>query len=79
MRTNVVLDDELMREARQYSDAPTKRALLEDALRTLIETRSAAKRRLSYADQVRQLDQQLAGMVVRERPSDLLRQDRNRR
>jgi hypothetical protein len=31
MRTNVVLNDELMREAKQYSHAATKKALIEEA------------------------------------------------
>ena len=39
MRTNVVLDDELVKEARQVTGIKTKRELVNEALRVLIETR----------------------------------------
>lgn len=39
MRTNIVLDEELVEEARRLTGIPTKRALVEEALRVLIETR----------------------------------------
>lgn len=39
MRTNIVLDDDLVREAFRYSDAGTKRELVELALRELVESR----------------------------------------
>ena len=39
MRTNIVLDDDLVEEARRLTGIPTKRALVAEALRTLIETR----------------------------------------
>jgi Arc/MetJ family transcription regulator len=40
MRTNVVLDDALVKEAFRYSKATTKRALVHEALRELIRARS---------------------------------------
>lgn len=36
MRTNIVLDDELVMEAMRLTGAPTKRAVVEQALRTLV-------------------------------------------
>ena len=39
MRTNIEIDDELMSEALRTSKAPTKRAVVEEALRLLIATR----------------------------------------
>ena len=39
MRTNVMLDDELVEEARQVTGIKTKRELVNEALRVLIETR----------------------------------------
>ena len=36
MRTNVVIDDELMAEALEITGMKTKRAVLEEALRTLV-------------------------------------------
>jgi Arc/MetJ family transcription regulator len=39
MHTNLVLDDELVAEARKLTGIRTKRALVEEALRVLIATR----------------------------------------
>ncbi len=46
MRTNIVLDDELVKEARKLTGIKTKRALVDEALRTLVRTR----KRLSLLD-----------------------------
>lgn len=43
MRTNIELDDELMREALELSGLPTKRAVVEEALRTMVRQRKQAK------------------------------------
>jgi len=37
MRTNIVLDDELVREAFRHSNAKTKRELVDRALREFVE------------------------------------------
>lgn len=39
MRTNIVLNDEQVREAFKYSDAKTKRELVERALREFVANR----------------------------------------
>jgi len=39
MRTNIVLDDELVREAFRHSQARTKKALVHEALEELIRVR----------------------------------------
>ena len=39
MRTNIDIDDELMRQAMRSSGARTKRAVVEEGLRLLIQTR----------------------------------------
>ena len=47
MRTNIEIDDLLMRQAMRSSAATTKRAVVEEALRLLIQTRrQASVRRL---------------------------------
>jgi Arc/MetJ family transcription regulator len=47
MRTNIEIDDRLMRQAMRTSGARTKRAVVEEALRLLIQTRGqTAIRRL---------------------------------
>lgn len=40
MRTNIDIDDGLMRQAMRSSGAPTKRAAVEAGLRLLVETRA---------------------------------------
>lgn len=47
MRTNIDIDDQLMRQAMRSSGAATKKAVVEEGLRLLVKTRSqAAIRRL---------------------------------
>ena len=36
MRTNIVIDEQLIKEAKRISALPTKRAVVEEGLRTLI-------------------------------------------
>ena len=45
MRTNIDIDDQLMRQAMRSSGAKTKRAAVEEALRLLIQTRGQASLR----------------------------------
>jgi Arc/MetJ family transcription regulator len=40
MRTNIDIDDRLMRQAMRSSGASTKRAVVEEALRLLIQTKA---------------------------------------
>ncbi|HEV8383702.1 MAG TPA: type II toxin-antitoxin system VapB family antitoxin [Candidatus Acidoferrales bacterium] len=42
MRTNIEIDDRLMRQALRASGARTKRAAVEEGLRLLIQTRAQA-------------------------------------
>jgi Arc/MetJ family transcription regulator len=45
MRTNIEIDDQLMRQAMRSSGARTKRAAVEEALRLLVQTRGQASLR----------------------------------
>jgi len=76
MRTNVVLNEELVREAMRYSKARTKRALIEDALQTLVRVRGEESRRQSYQERLVVLQRRVAGLTFRESSTDLIRQDR---
>jgi Arc/MetJ family transcription regulator len=42
MRTNIEIDDKLMAQAMRASGASTKKAVVEEALRMLVRTRSQA-------------------------------------
>lgn len=79
MRTNIVLNDELVREAMRFSTARSKRALVEEALKTFVEVRAAERRRATYEERLGRLDSRLRGLRLRESPRDLLRGDRDRR
>lgn len=78
MRTNIVLDDELMAEAMRLSAAKTKRAVVEEALRTFVAVKSRDEQRLRYGQQLRRLEKRLAGLKLRQPPSSVLRADRDR-
>jgi Arc/MetJ family transcription regulator len=79
MRTNIVLDDDLIEEAKRYSRAKTKRALIEDALRTLVRVRAEEIRRSSYQDRLLAVQNRLASLTFRESAAEMIRQDRERR
>ena len=78
VRTNIVLDDDLVHEAMRHSRARTKRALVEEALTTLINVKSAEARRASYRERLHRLDSRLRGLRLRKRPAEVLRADRER-
>ncbi len=78
MRTNIELDDDLVREARKLSTAKTKRALVEQALTTFIEVETARRRRETYAERLQRLQAKLSQVRLRDKPGDILRQDRSR-
>lgn len=78
MRTNVVLNDELVEEAMKYSTASSKSALIEEALRVLVQTRSAERRRATYERRLLQLRERLANVRPRESARDVVRRDRER-
>jgi Arc/MetJ family transcription regulator len=64
MRTNIVIDDALLNAALQATGLPTKKAVVEEALRTLV--------RLKAQEQVREL----RGRLQWEGDLDALRTDR---
>jgi Arc/MetJ family transcription regulator len=78
MRTNIVLDDDLVRNAMRYSEARTKRALVAEALETFVAVKAAERRNRRYLDRVQRLHATVDGLRLRRRPSDLLRRDRDR-
>ena len=79
MRTNIVLNDELVEEALRYSKSRTRRGLVEEALRTFVEVRSTEERRRTYRERVLALEDRLQSLRLRQGPRDLLRSERDRR
>jgi Arc/MetJ family transcription regulator len=78
MRTNIVLNDDLVREAFRFSRAKSKSALVEEALRTLVEVRSEEERRRSYTERLAKVQQALSRRRYREGAVDILKSDRER-
>ena len=78
MRTNIVLDERLVAEAMRLSKAKTKKALVEEALRTLVAVRSREEKARRYERGLRRLHKRLDGICRGESAVDILRQDRER-
>jgi Arc/MetJ family transcription regulator len=78
MRTNIVLNDDLVREAMTFSSARSKTALVEEALRTFVEVRTAEEFRKGYAEGLLRLEPRLRALKLRRKPGELLRSDRDR-
>lgn len=78
MRTNVVLNEELLDEARRYSTAKSKSALIEEALRVFVKSRAAEQTRASYERRLLSLRERLATVTPRESSADIIRRDRER-
>jgi Arc/MetJ family transcription regulator len=79
MRTNIELSDNLLKEARKYSKATSKRALVEEALAAFIAMKAEEQRRLTYKDRLQSLRAKTAAIRLRSDTRDILREDRNSR
>lgn len=78
MRTNIHLDDDLMDQAARYSQATSKRALVKEALQTYIAAKAKEEKNATYASRLEKVRTRLAGLRLREKPSQLLKEDRSR-
>jgi Arc/MetJ family transcription regulator len=78
MRTNIVLNEELLREAARYARGRTRRALVEEALQTFVSVKAAEERRATYADRLRVVTAKTGALRLRQSPSALVREDRDR-
>ena len=79
MRTNIHLDDELLKRAAQYSTTRSKRALVHEALGVYVVTKDAERKRASYGERLGKLRTQLASVRVKTPAHELVRADRERR
>jgi hypothetical protein len=62
----------------RYSRARTRRALVEEALETFVSVKAEEQRRVTYTERVRGLQAKLGDLRLRRRPSEVLREDRER-
>jgi hypothetical protein len=79
MRTNIVLNSDLVREASLYTRATSKTALIEEALLVFVRVKSEERKRQGYADRLRALEARLNKQrPMRQGVRELLRTDRAR-
>ena len=79
MRTNIDLNEDLLSEARKYSRAKTKKALVEEALETYIAVKKENYLRHTYKERMDQLRSKMKSVKLRSDTRDILRQDRDSR
>ena len=78
MRTNIDLPEELLAEAGRFARGRTKKAIVEEALKAFIRSKTAEARRRSYGERLRALENRTAALSLRQSPSELIRADRDR-
>ena len=79
MRTNIVLDDQLVREAMRYSEVHTKRALVEQCLKCFIQTKTREQRTESYRTRLRHVQDATRTLRLGRSAVDIIRHDRDSR
>ena len=78
MRTNIVLNDKLIREALRYSQARSKRGVVEEALETYVAVKEQEIKKQSYAERLARMRKKLAKVSIDESSQDIVRRDRER-
>lgn len=79
MRTNIELNDDLIAEALKYSQAKSKRAMVEEALRVYVAIKAEERRRLTYKERLDRLRSRTRGLRLNSDTRAILRQDRDSR
>jgi Arc/MetJ family transcription regulator len=78
MRTNIDLDNDLVEEAMRYSKARSKRALVEEALRTFVDVRARELRRSNYQNRLAVIRGRTSSIRLKKSAMEILREDRSR-
>jgi Arc/MetJ family transcription regulator len=79
MRTNIELNDQLVAQARKYSKAKSKRALVEEALSAFIAMKTEERRLWTYKERLNGLRAKTMAVRLRSDTREILRQDRDSR
>lgn len=79
MRTNIELDDDLLSEARKYSEARSKRGIVREAMAMYVAVKKQEARTRGYRERLQEIRKQTAGMRLRSDTRDLVREDRDKR
>lgn len=78
MRTNIVLDNEVLAEAMKYSLSKSKRAVVQEALETYVAAKRAEAQQASYREKLERMRRKLSGIRPTESAHDIVRRDRER-
>lgn len=79
MRTNVVLNDDLMTEAARYARSKSKTGIIEEAPETFVRVKSEESRSQGYETKLRNLQSRLVQLApMRQSAREIVRFDRAR-
>ena len=78
MRTNIVLDDDLLDEAMKYAHSRSKRGVVHEALATYVAVKADEERRANYQARLADIRIRLAKGKRRPSAHRIIREDRNR-
>lgn len=79
MRTNIVLNEDLLKEAARYARSKTKTDLIEEALETFVRVKAEERRLQGYEAKLRNLQTRLLQLSpMRQSARDVVRSDRAR-
>ena len=79
VRKSIDVAEELIAEAGKFAHGRTKKAIVEEALRSFVQTKSKEAGLRSYGERLRELESRTASLSLRESPAELLRADRDHR
>ena len=79
MRTNIELNDDLLAEARKYTKAKNKRAIVEEALTAYVALKARERKKQTYKERLDRLRSRTKSIRLSSDTRDILRQDRDNR
>jgi Arc/MetJ family transcription regulator len=79
MRTNIELNDDLLAEARKYTKAKNKRAIVEEALTAFVALKARERKKQTYKERLDRLRSRTRSIRLFSDTRDVLRQDRDNR
>ena len=79
MRTNIVLDDDLLAEAMKYCAGRSKKAVVREALATYVTVKAEQQRTASYRERMAIVRRRVADLSLRKTVQEMVREDRERR
>ena len=76
MRTNIVLNDDLIAKAMTLSKAHSKRGVVEEALTAYVAMKNDERQRLAYREKLQQLRKKTRRVGLHSDSREIIRQDR---